>query len=137
MKKYFLGLIAIAFCSCAPSSYNLTNTVWYNVTSGELDGVEGNVFTSIYFLEDNQMCVNTSVECNNEMIVSPTITALGSYHYEGTLKKGIRLTISKTDTWGNTTSNRGIITPNGLFLMETDSIARVYNKATNLTVKQK
>lgn len=135
-KIYTFCLTAILVCSCSPA-YDLTNTVWYNVTNGELDGVEGNIFTSIYFFEDNQMRINTSVESNNEMIVPPSTTSVGNYNYEGTLNKGIQLTITQTDLWGNSTTNRGVITSDGLFLTETDSIARIYHKVTNLTLKKK
>lgn len=137
MKKYLFGVFAMLWLcySCSPS-YKLANTVWYNVTPCELDGTEGNVFTSIYFLDDNQMCINTSVESNNEMIVSPTATSYGEYKYEGNLKKGVSLTITQTDIWGEPYNCRGVITTDGLFLMETDTTARVYHKASNLTLKK-
>lgn len=136
MNKYLFGLFAILVC-CSCSSVRLENSVWYNVTPGEVSGVEGNIFTTIYFYEDKQMCINTAVEQDKKMLVPPTITSCGEYSCKGNIKKGAKLTISETTEVGNVKIRQGVITTDGLFLFENDSIARVYTNASNLTLKQK
>ncbi|MDO5497788.1 MAG: hypothetical protein Q4F45_07885 [Alistipes sp.] len=135
MNKYLFGLFAILVC-CNCSSNRLANSVWYNVTPGEVNGVEGNIFTTIYFYEDKQMCINTAVEQNKEMLIPPTITSYGTYSYKGNIKKGIDLTITEATNIGNDKIRHGVITTDGLFLIENDSVARVYTKASNLTLKR-
>lgn len=135
MKRCLIGLLA-AFICCGCSTYKLANTVWYNVTPGELNGEAGNIVTSLYFFEGNQMCTNVSVEQNDKMLVPPTATAFGEYTSKGRLPKGVSLVITETDATGEAKTRCGLITAEGLLLYETDSLVRVYSKASNLTLKK-
>lgn len=135
MKKCLVGLL-VAFICCSCSTYKLANTVWYNVTPGELNGENGNIVTSLYFFEGNQMCTNVSVEQNDEMLVPPTAISFGEYTNKGNLAKGVSLVITETDALEGEKTRRGIITEGGLLLYETDSLVRVYSKASNLTLKK-
>lgn len=134
MKKSILfAIIAITLCSCS-SSYKLSNTVWYNVTQGELAGEKGDIITSLYFMEDGQMRTNICVKRDSTILVPITTTAYGTYTYKGNLKKGVKVDITSSDLYDNEKKQSGVITPGGMLLSETDSIARVYSK-TNIILK--
>ena len=86
MKNTFIVLLTLCLASC--SSYKLANTVWVNVTETEFAGKKGNVFTSLYFMEEDQMCINTSVEQDSSMLIPPVVTSSGTYKNKGNLAKG-------------------------------------------------
>lgn len=134
MKKLiFIAVAAIMLCSC--STYKLSNTVWYNVTEGELGNKEANIITSLYFFEDNQMCFNTCIEQDTAIIVKPITVAYGEYEYQGNIKKGIKVNIKSTDLDGIEQTHSGIITKEGMLLSVSDSIARTFVKIKNVTLK--
>lgn len=134
MKKSILfAIIAITLCSCS-SSYKLSNTVWYNVTQGELAGEKGDIITSLYFMEDGQVRTNVCVKRDSTILVPITTVSYGEYTYKGNLRKGVKVNITTSDLYDNEKKQYGVITSKGMLLSETDSIARVYSK-TNIILK--
>ena len=133
MKKILLTLGIILLTSC--SSYKLTNSVWYNLTTAELEGQTGDVITSIYFYEEGQMVINTCVKQDTVVIIPPTVTALGEYRCKKGKRHSVEIQLNLTDNNGLSENKKGIITKGGMCLFETDSVARVYFKASDLTLK--
>lgn len=133
MKNTFIVLLTLCLASC--SSYKLANTVWVNVTETELAGKKGNVFTSLYFMEEDQMCINTSVEQDSSMLIPPVVASSGTYKNKGNLAKGVKLELNLVDNYGLKETKNGLITKDAMYLFETDSIARVYKKVSNLKLK--
>lgn len=133
MKKILLFCAAICFCSC--STFKLVNTIWYNETITERDGVKAAVYTTLYFGEDSIVNFNTSVRQDTNMIITPCFTEFGKYTYSGTLDKGIRLEINTIDIDNVPTLYNGIIFKDGMVLVSQDSIAKGYKMAGNLHLK--
>lgn len=134
MKKLiFFALVCIMSCGCT-SSYKLANTVWYNVTQGELAGVKGDIITSLYFLEDGTVHTNMCVKQDATILVPITTIAYGTYTHKGNLRKGVRVKMESSDLYDGKLTQYGVITPKGMLLSETDSIARTYTKS-NLILK--
>ncbi len=134
MKKLFLLSLAAFLCSCA-TTFKLENTVWYNITPAERDGVKANVYTALYFGEDGVVNFNTSVKQDTTMIVAPCFTEFCKYTYSGNLKKGIKININGNDIDGKPTRYSGIICSEGMILVSQDSITKGYKMAENLHLK--
>lgn len=136
MKKILLFMLCvITLNSCV--SYKLDNTVWCNYTSGELGMQKADITTYLCFYENNNICVNTCVKQDSTTIVPMTITSMGEYKCEKGKKNSATLELYLTDNYGLQETKRGVVTKEGLFLFETDTIARVYFKTSNLTLKNK
>ena len=133
MKKIFIFSLLVCMCSC--STFKLVNTVWYNETITERDGVEAAVFTTLYFGEDSVVNFNTSVRQDSTMIVAPCFTEFGKYTYSGTLKKGVKIEIDAVDIDNLPTKYEGIIFKDGMVLVSQDSIAKGYKMAGNVRLK--
>ncbi|MBQ8101282.1 MAG: hypothetical protein IJ169_08350 [Paludibacteraceae bacterium] len=134
MNKYYLLFVVALFCSCA-TTLKLENTVWYNVTPAEKDGVKADVYTTLYFGEDDVVNINTSVRQGATMIVAPCFTAYGTYSYSGKIRKGIEVHIKGIDADNMPVSYDGIIYKKGMVLVSQDSIAQGYKMAENLRLK--
>lgn len=135
MKKTFLFLFS-TFLLCGCSTLKLENTVWYNETIAERDGVEAAVYTTLYFGEDQVVNFNTSVRQDTTMIVAPCFTTFGQYTYSGrNLKKGIRVNIDGVTIDNDSVKYSGVIFRDGLILVSQDSIAKGYRMAKNLHLK--
>ena len=133
MKKIILFCAVICLCSC--STFKLVNTIWYNETITERDGVKAAVYTTLYFGEDSIVNFNTSVRQDTTMIVAPCFTEYGKYTYSGTLKKGIEIEINAVDIDNIPTKYVGVIFKDGMVLVSQDSIAKGYKMAGNLRLK--
>ena len=113
----------------------MVNTVWYNETITERDGIEAAVYTTLYFGEDSVVNFNTSVRQDTTMIVAPCFTEYGKYTYSGNLKKGIKIEINAVDIDNMPTKYEGVIFKKGMVLVSQDSIAKGYKMAGNLRLK--
>ena len=133
MKKILLICAVACLCSC--STFKLVNTIWYNETITERDGVNAAVYTTLYFGEDSIVNFNTSVRQDTNMIIAPCFTEFGKYTYSGTLKKGIKIEIQAVDIDNQPTYYNGIIFKDGMVLVSQDSIAKGYKMAGNLRLK--
>lgn len=133
MKRLFLLCVTALLCSCA--TLKLENTIWYNVTPAEKDGIKANVYTALYFGEDGVVNFNTSVKQDTTMIVAPCFTEFCKYTYSGNLKKGIKVNIEGQSIDGYPTKYTGIIFSEGMVLISQDSIAKGYKMAENLRLK--
>lgn len=134
MKKILLLSMVAFLCSCV-STLKLENTVWYNMTEAERDGEKANVYTTLYFGEDNIVNVNTSVQKDTTMIVAPCFTEYGTYTYSGNLRKGIEIHIKGINVDNMPVTYDGVIFKKGMVLVSQDSIARGYKMAENLRLK--
>ena len=134
MKKLFLLFMVAFLCSCA-TTLKLENTVWYNMTEAERDGEKANVYTTLYFGENNIVNVNTSVRKDTTMIVAPCFTEFCTYTYSGNLRKGIEIHIKGSNVDNMPVAYDGIIFKKGMVLVSQDSIAKGYKMAENLRLK--
>jgi len=134
MKKIVILSMVAFLCSCA-TTMKLENTVWYNITPAERDGVKANVYTALYFGEDGVVNFNTSVKQDTTMIVAPCFTEFCKYTYSGNIKKGIKVNIEGNDIDGKPTKYSGIICTEGMILVSQDSITKGYVMAENLRLK--
>lgn len=132
-KLIFITMCVVCLCGC--STFKLPNTIWYNETITEKDGIEAAVYTTLYFGEDNVVNFNTSVRKDTTMIVAPCFTAYGRYNYSGTLKKGIKIEIDAIDIDNLSIKYNGIIFKEGMVLVSQDSIAKGFKMAGNLRLK--
>lgn len=134
MQKFILTAVSI-ICLCSCSTYQIANTIWYNETMTEKDGIEAAVYTTLYFGDDNVVNFSTSVRQDTTMLVAPCFTAYGKYNYSGTLKKGIKIEIDVIDVDNMSMRYDGIIFEKGMVLVSQDSIAKGYKMAGNLHLK--
>ena len=135
MKKLFLLLLGgVLLNSCV--SFKLENSIWCNLTPTELGNQKADVITSLCFYENDHIGVNTCVKKDSTIIIPSTQTAMGEYTCVKGKNNSLIIHLNLTDTYGLQETKTGIITKEGLFLCETDSIARVYFKS-NLTPKNK
>lgn len=136
MKKYiFITIGVVCLCSC--STFKLIDTIWYNETITEKDGIKAAVYTTLYFGEDSVVNFNTSVRQDTMMIVAPCFTAYGKYIYSGNLRKGITIEIDAIDIDNLPIRYEGVIFEEGMVLVSQDSIAKGYKMAGNLRLNKK
>lgn len=129
MQKLFIFSI-ILLCTCSCSTYKIVNSMWYNLTPSELQGVQGDVVNGLYFAENGEVFMKTAVVKDTTIIAKPILTGYGKYSYSGSLKKGIQININteqKLD--GKATNYKGIITKDGMVLCAPDSTIFVYQRA--------
>lgn len=137
--RYFLLLISlvailIASPSCSPGR-NLSadevvkNSIWISSTPAEMDGEQGTVINSIYFTDGNQVFMKTGVAQDSTIVKAPIFSGYGTYTISGTLNKGIKVSIQPdVVTIGKKTIMEGVITPDGMILIEPDHTASIYHK---------
>lgn len=133
MKKTILYMMSL-MCLCSCSSYKLANSVWYNVTPTELYGEKCNVITSLYFWDEKTMNINVSVVKDSILIVPATMTANGTYLAKGNLRKGVQLQLNITNSFDKNEVYNGLIRQEGMVLVSPDSIAKAYNKISNVSL---
>lgn len=135
MKKLFLLLLGgVLLNSCV--SFKLENSIWCNLTPTELGNQKADVITSLCFYENDHIGINTCVKKDSTIIIPSTQTAMGEYTCVKGKNNSLIIELNLTDMYGLQETKTGIVTKEGLFLYETDSIARVYFKS-NLTPKNK
>lgn len=134
MKRYiYIFIVCLLMSSCA--TVKLENTIWYSETTSELNGEKAQVITSLYLYEDGLMCFNTSVKQDSTMIVAPCATEYGQYTYSGKLKKGMKIEINAETIDQQQTLYHGIIVPEGMVLVNQDSVAVGYKFISNYRLK--
>jgi hypothetical protein len=135
MKIFNIFIVSclILLCSCATHSYNLSKTIWYNLSPAEKDGVKGNVVTSLHFISDSIVDIYNSVLVDTNLVVSPYIYAAGKYSTLGNPKKEAKITVSAVTLQKDTVSYNGIfyMKDNAMFLVSQDSINKAYIKLPN------
>lgn len=107
----------------------IKNSVWVNTIPTELGNEKGTIVNSLYFMDNNQVVMKSGVCQGTKIIGTPILTGYGTYDYSGSLKKGIKFKIdTKTVTVGKKVDYTGLITPEGMMLIEPDSTAYIYYK---------
>lgn len=128
MKKlFFLLLPLVCFCSCA--TYNLSKSIWYNLSFVEKDGQKADLTTSLHFISDDQVEIFSSVVSDTAMIVTPFKYAEGKYTVSGNPKKQADVKINATTINNKELNLIGAYRKNdAMILMTPDSIVKVYSK---------
>lgn len=127
-KLFFICIVLLCTCSC--SSYKIANSLWYNLTPSELQGVQGDVVNGLYFYENGEVLMKTAVVNDTVIVAKPILTGCGTYTCSGSLNKGIQININteqKLDC--KATNYKGIITEDGMVLCDSDSSIYVYQRA--------
>ena len=133
MKRIFTYLLTLLLlCSC--STFKLANTVWYNVTPVEIYGEKCDVITSLYFWDEKTMNINTCVVQDSIIIAPPSLTANGTYIAKGNLKNGVNIELDVINSLNIKEVYRGLIKQEGMVLVSPDSIAKAYNKVSNVSL---
>jgi hypothetical protein len=111
MKKLqvFTVLSLILFCGCATHNYNLSKTVWYNLSPAEKDGEKGIVVTSLYFLSTDTVDIYNSVIVDTTVVIKPFKYAAGTYSTSGNPKKEAKISITAN------TLQKEILKYNGIY----------------------
>lgn len=137
MKKiYFLLIIPlfVILTSCSAnrgaSGFNdLKNSIWVNFTPSELDGDKAVVLNSLFFTDNNRVFMKTGVGQDSTIIATPLPFEYGTYECSGSIKNGMNIYINtEFSTIGPKTDYRGIITPDGIILIEPDSTTYIYHR---------
>ncbi len=128
---FLIALIAIV-SSCSSTRISsadkvIKNTFWVNLTPATLGDQNGTLVNSLYFTGDNKVIMKTGVTQDSTVVEKPLFSNFGNYKCSGNLKKGISLTIT-TDiaTIGKKIDYKGLITSEGMVLIEPDSTSYVY-----------
>ena len=132
MKKIFILMLPLfLLCSCA--TYNLSKSVWYNLSFVEKDGQKADITTSLHFISDSQVDVFTSVVSDSAFIVKPFKYAEGTYSISGNPKKQAQVKIDAKTIDKKDLNLVGAYRKNdGMILMNQDSIIKVYSKLPNV-----
>lgn len=87
-NKILLLSSVLLLCSCA--SNKLSNTMWYNSTLVNNNGVWGNVVSSMWFEKDSFYVFN-GVAVNDTVAIQPYMYAIGRYAYKKTQKNNYQI----------------------------------------------
>jgi asparagine N-glycosylation enzyme membrane subunit Stt3 len=136
MKKiYILILGLILLCSCATQNYNLSKTVWYNLSPAENNGVKGNVVTSLCFISGNAVDIYSSVLVDTTLVVKPFKYATGAYSITGNPKEQAKISIEAVTLQKETVKYNGVFhKAEAMVLISQDSISKVYGKLPKTTL---
>lgn len=135
MKKvsvYILLAMSIIITSCSSSRKLATdkaikNTGWLNLSPTTLENEKGVMINSLYFTGDSIVIMKTGVGQDSTVIATPNYSKYGTYTYSGNLKDGIQFKINtQISTIGPKIDYEGLITPEGMVLIEPDSTAYIY-----------
>lgn len=134
MKKVFFVLIALSLIisSCSLNKKNsadnvMKDSLWVNLTPATMGNEEGVIINSLYFTSDDKVFMKTGVGQGSEVIAKPIFSGYGTYTCSGNLKKGIIFNINtQTSTIGKKMDYKGLITSEGMILIEPDSTAYIY-----------
>jgi hypothetical protein len=94
---FFVPLLLLMGCA----SNKLNQTVWYNLTMMQENGVMGNVGTSLIFNTDSTVVVYKGVSIDTNVIVAPFIFAYGTYQYEKIDGHDMKISVSAITKDGN------------------------------------
>ena len=94
---FFVPLLFLMGCA----SNKLKQTVWYNLTMMQENGVMGNVGTSLIFNTDSTVVVYKGVSIDTNVIVAPFIFAYGTYQYEKIDGHDMKISVSAITKDGN------------------------------------
>lgn len=128
MKKVFILLLPLlCFSSCA--TYNLSKSIWYNLSFVEKDGQKADLTTSLHFISDDQVEIFSSVVSDTAMLVTPFKYAEGKYSVSGNPKKQADVKINATTINNKELNLIGAYRKNdAMILMTQDSIVKIYSK---------
>ncbi|MDE6807980.1 MAG: hypothetical protein K2I98_05935, partial [Prevotella sp.] len=97
------------------------------LTRSTMNNEEGVLINSLFFKDDNKVIMKTGVGQASEIIATPIFSGYGTYTSSGSLKKGIRFNINMdVVTIGTKINYEGLITPEGMILLEPDSTEYFY-----------
>ncbi len=132
-KSIFIAIAACFLCSCA--SLKLSDTVWFNVAPAELDGEQVKIVSSVYFLDEETIAFNESIMQDDSVIIAPYFVAHGTYSCKRETNKRFVIDINAHEVAGDSIQYNGVIVPEGMILVSSDSIMTPYRLASNLTLK--
>lgn len=122
---YYVILIAIVgIVSGCSSNKSITgkefinNTIWANFTPAELNNEKGTIINSIFFTNDDHYIMKTGIGQDSTVLVSPVFTEYGTYTCSGSIKKGIKISMSpETSVIGKEKNMEGLITEAGMIII--------------------
>ncbi len=136
MKKIQLLTLLGVICLCSCSTYNLSKSVWSNMSLLEKDGKNVDLTTSLYFVSDNQIEIYSSVVSDTTFVVRPFKYAEGNYNVTGNPKKEAKIQINTTTIDKQTLNYVGAYRKDdGMVLLSQDSIVKVFFKLPNVTLE--
>lgn len=127
--KFLIFSIALVIvCSC--STYKIDNSMWYNLTPSEVQGVQGEVVNGLYFCDNGKVLMKTAVVKDTTIIAKPMLTGYGEYSCSGSLKKGIQIEVKTEKKMDSKAIDyKGVITKKGMILIAPDSTYYIYQRA--------
>lgn len=133
MKKVLILLAALlTLCSCGTSRLaqsQVTQSAWVSVSSGTVDGVEGNVIMTLVFTSDTDVKVLVAVQSGDQVIVSPYEYARGTYAIDNTVKNGNGLTLKLKTIEGKDLAMKGTYEKGkALVLITNDNVTRLFGR---------
>ena len=106
VKLLLLPLSAALFLGCA--SNKLNNTVWYNITMMEENGVVCNVGTSLFFDTDSTVAVYKGVAIDTTTVIPPFVFAHGKYWVGKKAGRDMNVTLTATKRDGMPLTYHGV-----------------------------
>ena len=129
MKKVFILLLPLLCFSSSCATYNLSKSIWYNLSFVEKDGQKADLTTSLHFISDDQVEIFSSVVSDTAMLVTPFKYAEGKYSVSGNPKKQADVKINATTINNKELNLIGAYRKNdAMILMTQDSIVKIYSK---------
>ena len=135
MRKYvILSLATWLFCSYGTSQARQTigQTAWVNVSPGSSSEAHESVIMTLFFTNQTDVTIMTSVKTGSETIVKPFVYAFGNYTVENLSKKHKKINITAKEITGKTLSFSGESQKNAMMLVSADSIPYVFGKVKNI-----
>lgn len=131
MRNLYVVLLVLFLTSCG--SYNLSKSVWTNISPVEKDGVHGTMVTSMYFVSDSLVDTYKSVWVDTIVVVEPYLYSKGIYLTKKLSNKASEITISSETIDGKTDLYKGEYNKGeSMILLTTDSLPKLYGRIPNV-----
>ena len=138
MRKFVLFLaMTILLSGCgAAQKYQLARSAWATVTNAEADGVTGAVVSTFYFISDTEVMMMTSVKNGTKTLVTPFLSAQGTYKVDGNPKVEADFILYMVDAYKNPFECFGKYSKDsGMVIKFPDNSTKIFSKINKVTIK--
>lgn len=137
-KCLIISFVTLLLCSCRTSKLaqqTVGQTAWVNISPSSSSEVSESVVMTLFFTNNTDVTIMTSVKSGAETIVKPFVYAFGNYTVESLAKKHKKIKITAKDITGKELLFSGEIQKDAMILVSEDKTPYIYGKVNNLKFK--
>lgn len=134
-KCLIISFVTLLFCSCGTSKLaqqTIGQTAWVNVSPSSPSETSEAVVMTLFFTNNTDVTIMTSVKSGSETVVKPFVYAFGNYTVESLSKKHKKIKITAKDITGKDLLFSGEFQKDAMILVSADNTPYAFGRVNNI-----